>query len=49
MLMALEQGVKGGVWFSLIAHHRWPNAFFAAAGLFSMEAAYVVIRQPAMR
>jgi RNA-directed DNA polymerase len=27
------------------AHHRWPNAFFAEQGLFSMETAYVRIRQ----
>ena len=31
------------------AHHRWPNAFFAAHGLFSMEAAYARIRQSAAR
>jgi RNA-directed DNA polymerase len=27
------------------AHYRWPNAFFAEQGLFSMEAAYVRLRQ----
>lgn len=27
------------------AHHRWPNAFFAEQGLFSMEAAHVRVRQ----
>lgn len=27
------------------AHHRWPNAFFAEHGLFSMEAAHVRVRQ----
>ena len=27
------------------AHHRWPNAFFAAQGLFSMETARATIRQ----
>jgi RNA-directed DNA polymerase len=31
------------------AHHRWPNAFFAEHGLFSMEAAYARIRQSAAR
>ena len=31
------------------AHHRWPNAFFAEHGLFSMEAAYVRIRQSVTR
>jgi RNA-directed DNA polymerase len=27
-------------------HQRWPNAFFAAHGLFSLEAAYAAARQP---
>jgi len=31
------------------AHQRWPNAYFAAHGLFSMEAAYARIRQSAER
>ena len=31
------------------AHHRWPNAFFAEQGLFSMEAAYVRVRQSVRR
>ncbi len=31
------------------AHQRWPNAFFAEQGLFSMEAAHVRIRQSALR
>lgn len=31
------------------AHQRWPNAFFAEHGLFSMEAAHVRARQSAMR
>ena len=31
------------------AHHRWPNAFFAEHGLFSMETAYARIRQSAKR
>ena len=25
MLEALENGVRGGVWFSLIDHQRWPE------------------------
>jgi hypothetical protein len=39
MLAALESGVKGGCWFSLIDHQRWPNAFFADLGLFSLDRA----------
>ena len=31
------------------AHQRWPNAYFAEQGLFSMEAAHVRIRQSALR
>jgi len=31
------------------AHQRWPNAFFAEHGLFSMEAAHVRLRQSATR
>jgi RNA-directed DNA polymerase len=31
------------------AHRRWPNAYFAAQGLFSMEAAHVRARQSAPR
>jgi RNA-directed DNA polymerase len=31
------------------AHYRWPNAYFAAHGLFSMEAAHVRLRQSALR
>jgi len=30
-------------------HHRWPNAFFAAQGLFSLEAAHVLARQSSLR
>ena len=33
MLVALENGVKGGKWQRI----RWPNAFFAKRGLFTME------------
>ena len=47
MLTALERGVKGGKWFSLI--DRWPNAFFAAHGLYSLEAAYATVRQSSGR
>ena len=42
MLTALEQGVKGGIW-------RWPNAFFAVHGLFSLAAAYAAACQSAKR
>ena len=31
------------------AHYRWPNAYFAAHGLFSMEAAHVRLRQSVVR
>ncbi len=30
-------------------HHRWPNAFFAEHGLFSLEEAYLLARQPSLR
>ena len=90
MLTALENGVKGGVWYSLIDkvyfkhsyrgtfrpldgwirmrlrrilrkrsgkhpearrvdHWRWPNAFFAAHGLFSMTEAHAALSQSARR
>ncbi len=51
MLAALENGVKGGKWFSLIDkisyfdHKRWPNAFFAGHGLFTMKEARVKVSQ----
>ncbi len=32
-----------------MAHYRWPNAYFAGLGLFSMEAAHVRIRQSVVR
>jgi hypothetical protein len=38
MLAALENGVKGGKWFSLIK--RWPNAYFTKHGLFTMTEAH---------
>lgn len=31
------------------AHHRWTNAYFAAAGLFSMATAHVALRRSALR
>jgi len=46
MLAALEQGVKGGVWFSLIDHQRWPNAFFLERGYYSLVAAHREIASP---
>ena len=48
MLAALENGVRGGKWFSLIGredHQRWPNTFFAAQGLFTMTAAWKLASQ----
>ena len=38
MLTVLEQGVKGGVWFT--EQKRWPNAFFTKEGLYSLRAAH---------
>ncbi len=32
-----------------LAHYRWPNAYFAEQGLFSMEAAHVRLRQSVVR
>jgi RNA-directed DNA polymerase len=32
-----------------LAHKRWPNAFFAKQGLFSLERAHVLVRQPSQR
>ncbi len=32
-----------------LAHYRWPNAYFAEQGLFSMEAAHVRLRQSVAR
>ena len=40
MLTALEEGVKGSKWFSLIDHIRSPNAYFAGLGLFTLTAAH---------
>jgi hypothetical protein len=44
MLAALEEGVKGDVWFSLI---HWPNAYFATLGLRTLTAAHEQARQSA--
>ena len=30
-------------------HQRWPNHFFTAQGLFSLDAAFQLARQPALR
>jgi RNA-directed DNA polymerase len=30
-------------------HHRWPNAFFAEQGLYNLELAHVMARQPSLR
>jgi hypothetical protein len=48
MLAALETGVKGGKWFSLMDkdHHRWPNSFFREAGLYSMQEARALLCRP---
>ena len=46
MLEALEKGVKGGVWFRLIDKvYRWPNRYFRAAGIFSLEDAHRALLQ----
>ena len=42
MLAALDNGVKGGQWFSL---KRWPNAYFAELGLFTMTEAHTLASQ----
>lgn len=52
MLAALEHGVKGGKWFSLIDKVyavRWTNRFFAEQGLFSLTTASASARQSALR
>ncbi len=43
MLTALETGVKGGKWFS---RQRWPNAYFAEHGLFSLVATHGQLVNP---
>ena len=45
MLSALGNGVNGGKWYSLIDHQRWPNAYFANAGLFALHTAWQSARQ----
>ena len=50
MLTALEQGVKGGKWFRLNdTIQRWPNAFFAKQGLYSLVTAHAVVVQSSRR
>ncbi len=47
LVSALVNGVKGGTGFSLVDdHRRWPNAFFAAHGLFTLHAACAQARHP---
>ena len=46
MLEALERGVKGGVWFSLIDKVRWPNKYFQELGYFSLYDAHRALLQP---
>ena len=48
MLAALDNGVKGGKWFSLWdkqLHKLMPNAYFAEQGLFSLKEAHVMACQ----
>ena len=48
MLTALEEGVKGGKWFSLMDsfdHRLWPNAYFAGLGLFTLTTAHALVCQ----
>jgi hypothetical protein len=60
MLRTLEHGVKGGKWYSLMHkvyatrgrgrdHQRWPNAFFANHGLFSLVTAHAEASQSCHR
>ena len=45
MLEALEKGVKGGVWFSLIDKVRWPNRYFQDVGYFNLYDAHRALFQ----
>ena len=45
MLEALEKGVKGGVWFSLIDNICWPNKYFRDLGYFSLYDAHRALLQ----
>jgi hypothetical protein len=45
MLEALEKGVKGGVWFSLIDKVRWPNRYFQDVGYFNLYDAHRALLQ----
>ena len=49
MLTALERGVKGGKWFSLIDHQRWTNNYFAGQELYSLVTAHAAARQSCSR
>ncbi len=49
MLTALDNGVKGGKWFSLIEHQRRPNSSFAERGLYSLKTAHALARQSCFR
>jgi len=49
MLEALDKGVKGGSWFSLIDNLHWPNKFFCKHGLFSLTAAHASLLQSLKR
>jgi hypothetical protein len=44
MLTALDNGVRGGRWHSLI-DQCWPTAYFARHGLFSLKVTYELDRQ----
>ena len=47
MLSALDNGVKGSNWFSLVDPTTAdPPAYFAQAGLFAMHAGWLGARQP---
>jgi RNA-directed DNA polymerase len=41
-----KQAKRPGSGRSLADHRRWPNAFFAAAGLFALHAAWLTARHP---
>ncbi len=47
MLTALDKGVKGGKWFSLI--NRWPNAYFQELGFFTITEAHKFLCQSSQR
>ena len=47
MLTALDEGVKGGKWFSLL--YALANAYFTELGLFSMVTAHAEVCQSSRR